>query len=137
MDFTKLQDFIEMRCAENQKFSLPFVVKSKNGEKFISWFWYQLSGDKKSGLFAHIYKVYILNENYELQENKVILDIPSELPQKPETRLREYLVQLESVYNDFSEEEMSKLIQDSFKPLYNAYQCARSYVHTQINKESA
>lgn len=130
IDFANLYQSIEMHRAENQNFSYPFVVQCED-RKVISWFSYKVSGRDEEHLYTHIHSVYVMNEENDIKKQQVVLDVPFAFSDQKQADYSAYLCDLERVYNDFSEEKMNELLQNSaYKPLFKAFQCVRSYVRT-------
>lgn len=129
MNFARLYEMMEMRRADNQLFSYPFIVELPNGEKVISWFSYKIIGKSQNKLFTHIGSIYVVDVNERITQMNVAFDLPFTFSDKPKAGYSEYVQSLEQLYQDFSEEKMNILLQDkAYQPLFKAYQGVRSYI---------
>lgn len=133
INFAKLYEMMEMRRADNQLFSYPFIVELLNKEMVVSWFSYKILGKDQNSLFTHVESIYVVEGNEIITQMNVAFDLPFVFSDKPKASYSEYIKSLEQLYQHFSEEEMNILLQDkAYQPLFKAYQGVRSYIRAAL-----
>lgn len=131
MKVENLYEIMEQRRAENVMFSHPFIVRCPDGRKLAAWFEYRISGKSTDSLFAHISRIYTVDESMQPEKTDVVLDAPCGMSDEMPAILWDYLPKLQEVYDDFTEEKMNMLLQDmAFRPLFKSFMLVRAYVRT-------
>ena len=133
IDFAKLYRTMEMRRADNQLFSYPFIVELQNKDKIVVWFSYKITGKNQDSLFTHVSSIYTVDSSENITQMTVAFDVPFIFSEKPKASYTEYTQSLEQLYLTFSEEEMNALLQEkAYQPLFKAYQAVRSYLRVTV-----
>jgi len=132
MDFNKIKALIEKYRVLTGLSSLPFIVNIQ-GCIVICWFNYYLE-QSMDNLSIAISDVFTLKEDGGVLDHKLSGTIQVALGEyeEPHMRDREYLSELEKVYETFSDERMESLLHVAeMSPLLPAYEKA-----AQLLKES-
>lgn len=123
MDFNKIKALVEKYRVLTGLSSLPFIVDVQ-GCTAICWFNYYLE-QSMDNLNITISDVFTLTENGGVLDHKLSEAIQVDLGEYEEPHMgdREYLSELEKVYETFSSERMDALIHAAeMSPLLPAYE---------------
>lgn len=142
MSLKWLEIMIEKSRKHNQYFSLPFVIKSENNKSenndfYFVWFSYLIQKTKTNQIFTHIDTVFCVSPEKELYSYRTMFDIPAYFDSTPPAQYYEYIPELEKIIQNYSDEDMNKLLQDkAYKPLFKSFMCVKDFISIKLKKES-
>lgn len=124
-----LKDISYLPCYDTR--SIPFLVVLADGKKALLNFDCKIRKCDDGCALAHIFEIRVCDEDLHLKLLYPDSDVSAKYGIDEQYSFEQYWKGLESVYSDFSSNEMDALMQNcSSKILFEAYKIAGKYVQT-------